>query len=43
MEFKFESDDGMLKAKVENLSKVIINEIKEWRKEQCKIQERFEK
>jgi hypothetical protein len=29
MEFEFESDDGMLKAKYEDLSKIIIGEIKE--------------
>jgi hypothetical protein len=29
MGFKFESDDGMLKAKYEDLSKIMIGEIKE--------------
>jgi hypothetical protein len=43
MEFEFESDDGMLKARYEDLSKIIIGEIKEWRKEQSKIQEILKK
>jgi hypothetical protein len=43
MEFEFECDYGMLKARYEDMSKIVINEIKEWRKEQRKIFERMEK
>jgi hypothetical protein len=43
MEFEFDCNDGMLKAKYEDMSEIVIKEIKDWRKEQHKILEKMEK